>query len=166
MREAEPVVVVRQLRFQFDRALKMLRGSRKFPLIKIELTQSIVSLPRVRILREVISPERFFILENRRSRPGITDHCAKQQDNRGAGYNAHGMVFRRPETRDARAEKRDQRDVGEILQMICDDRSAARVGHAHQTDNGSKGDDETGEGQEQSAYRNDCAKTRARPLRR
>jgi len=50
-----------------------------------------------------------------------------------------------------RANKCDQRNVGEILEMIRHERAAAEVSHSNKSDDGQKRDDEIGGGQKSAA---------------
>ena len=85
----------------------MLRGFREFSLIEEELSDPVVTLPCVRILRKIILPACFFVAINFRPGPGVTPHYAEEEGDNGSGYNLYPPSPRFQQTRHSRTEQSD-----------------------------------------------------------
>ena len=114
----------------------MLRSFRELAFIEKELSDPIMTLPCVWILGKIILPECFFVAINFRAGPSVAPDCAEQKRDNSSGYNLYPPWARIQQTRHARTEQSDQRNISEILEMICDQGSTARISHAQQSKHG------------------------------
>src|SRR5947209_3900637 len=97
----------------------MRRCFRKFLLLKKKLSDPIVTLPGIWILRKIILPKRLLIAINLRARPRIATHQAEQNENNTCRGNSDLTSAGRPETRHSGAKQCNQGNVGEVLEMVC-----------------------------------------------
>ena len=133
-----------QLRFQFRCATGMIRGLGVPFLLEASLCHHDVSLPRIRVFREIVLPKRLFVAINLRAVEGVCAHHANQQRDNGCGGNFGRALSLVPRVCDARAKECEQRNVRKILEMISDERAAAHVSHSNESQRWEKCDNKTG----------------------
>src|SRR5690242_12579041 len=92
---------------------------REFLLVKKKLSDPIVTLPGIWILRKIILPKRLLIAINLRARPRVGTHQGEQNENNACRGNLDLASTGRPEMRHSDAKQCNQGNVGEVLEMIC-----------------------------------------------
>src|SRR6266702_5935621 len=138
------VMNIGQLRFQFRCATGMIRGLGVPFLLEASLCHHDVSLPRIRVFREIVLPKRLFVAINLSAIEGVCAHHANQQRDNGCGGNFGRALSLVPRVCDARAKECEQRNVRKILEMISDERAAAHVSHSNESQRWEKCDNKTG----------------------
>src|SRR5437763_13117134 len=105
-----------------------------------------MTLPCVGIFWEIVPPQSLIVAINFRPTEGICPHSANQQRDNGSRGDFDSPLWPSPHERDARGEKRQQRNVCEILVMIRDERAAAHISHSDESERWQERDDKTSNG--------------------
>src|SRR2546423_9027743 len=95
-------------------ATRMISGLSVSFLLEATLRHHDVGLPGVRVFGEIVRPKRLFVAINFRSAESVCAHCGNQQCDSGCGSNLGCASSLVPRVYDARAEKRELRNVCEV----------------------------------------------------
>ena len=149
--EAKLIMNIGQFRLEFRRATGMISGLSVPFLLETPLRHHDVRLPRISVLGEIVLPKRLFVTINFRPAGSVCAHCPNQQRDKGRGCKFRRALSLVPRVCDTCAEKREQRNVCKVLEMISNERAAAHISHSNQSQHWEKRDNETGDRKKSAA---------------